>query len=222
MEFLVVVGVAVAATVALMVLRRARQRRIAMRRLLAERGWSSVRDGETTIIAPADNAWALRMTQSFAAQQNSSTRIVTTTWSAASPCSSGGAVIAGPTPPEPMRQLAVQLIGSIPPDSKVGGWLGLARVGNGEPLRHLPSVDARLLALATGASVPLGSLSGVADAVQSWTTSYSSERAQPTITFDSRGVLVRVRVDVLKSVDQLVAFVDLAKSCAASLATFAR
>lgn len=121
-----------------------------------------------------------------------------------------------------MRQLAVQLIGSIPSDSKVGGWLGLVRVGNGEPLRHLASVDARLLALGTGHAGRLGSLSGVAAAVQSWTASYSSERAQPAITFDGQGVLVRVRVDVLKSVDQLVAFVDLGQSCATSLATAAR
>lgn len=222
MELLVILGVVAATVITVVAVRRYFQRRGAVRMLLAERGWSSVRDGEATVITPHDNSWVLRMTQSFAAQQTGSTRIVTTTWSAPSPRSADGAVIVGPTPPEPMRELAVQLIGSIPPNGKFGGWLGLAHVGKGEPLRHLTSVDARLLALSTGHPGQLGSLSGVAAAVESWTTSYSSERAQPAITFDGEGVRVRVRVGVLKSVDQLVAFVDLGHSCASSLATDAR
>ncbi len=220
MELLLTIGAAIVVGVLVLLALRVRARRAALRRFVADHGWASARDGEATVVTPSDGAWSVRMTRSFATQQTVKTQIVVSTWTSGTPRAISGAVVVGPSPPEPMRTLAVNLIGSL--DPKMSGWLGLARVGDGAPLRHLPSVDHRLLALATDSAGPVGALTEVANAVANWCTEHRSEREQPAVTFGTDGVTVRVRIDVLRSTDQLAAFVDLGKRCAAALDGVAR
>lgn len=217
MEIAIALTLAAAVVAGLLVGWQARQRRVAVRKLCDERGWIFTREGECTVVTPGDSSWIVRMTQSYAAQQSSTTRIVTSVWSAESPRVHQGALIAGPTPPDPLRDLAVQLVGSVQPHSRLSGWLGLARVGDGMALRQISAADSRLLVFGTGELKRASFLSGVADAVDVWTADYSSEREQAAVRFDEQGVQVRVRVNVLRSADQLAAFVELGTRCAASL-----
>ena len=196
-------------------LARSRRRRAHFDALLGERGWARLRDGGTTIVRPEHDDWEVRTTRSFAAQQTPpTTHIVISTWSSASPCRSTGAVLAGPSPPGPLREMAIGLIGSL--DGRTRGWLGLGRVGGGAPLRALDAADPRLLVLATTDDEVPG-LAGVADAVSAWCASYPAERDQPAVTLDADGVTVRVRTDVMQAPLRLQAFVELGLACRAAL-----
>ena len=159
--------------------------------MFQQRGWTSYQDGDVTVVTPADGSWTVRKTRSFTTQDSSSTQIVESIWTANVPRVSGGTVVVGPTPPEQLRELTIHMIGAL--DGRMRGWLGIARVAGGETLRHLPSVDVRLLGLATDDAGAVGPLTGVADAVAGWCASYGSEREQPAVTFDAAGVRVRVR-----------------------------
>lgn len=208
--------VAVAAAVAGVIMARAARQRALFDRLLGQRGWARSRDGETTTISPHTGEWAVRMTRSFASQQLPTTHIVTSVWTAASPLNLDGTLIAGPTPPAPLRDLAVGLIGTVNP--KVGGWLGLNHVEAGAPWQQVASADPRLLVLASDGIGPVGTLSGVADAVARWCSNYGGDREQPAVVIDSAGVSVRVRMDVLQSAAHLMAFVELGEQCRGALA----
>ncbi|MCX2932199.1 hypothetical protein ORI20_18150 [Mycobacterium sp. CVI_P3] len=195
---------------------RARRRRARFDALLGERGWTRLREGDCTTVRPEHGDWEVRTTRSFAAQQSPpSTHIVVSTWASAWPGHPGGAVLAGPSPPGPMRDMAIGLIGSL--DGPLRGWLGLTRVGGGARLRPLSSADPRLLVLATvDGEVP--GLAGVADAVSTWCARYGGERDQPAVTLDTDGVTVRVRSDAMHSPERLLAFVELGMACRTALA----
>lgn len=211
-----VVVVAVVVAVAGVIVVRAARRRAQVDRLLGERGWGRSRDGETITVRPHSDEWAVRMTRSFASQQMPTTHVVTSVWTASSPLNLGGSLIAGPTPPAPLRDLAVGLIGTV--NAKMGGWLGLTRTGAGAPWRQVASADPRLLVLVTDGCGPVGTFSGVADAVAHWCSNYGRDREQPAVIVDSDGVSVRVRVDVLQSAAHLTAFVELGEQCRGALA----
>lgn len=123
-------------------------------------------------------------------------------------------MLAGPSPPGALRELAIGLIGSL--DGPLPGWLGLTRVGGGARLRPLSSADPRLLVLAT-ADDDVPGLAGVADAVSAWCARFRAERDQPAVTLDTDGVTVRVRTDAMQAPDRLLAFVELGLACRAAL-----
>jgi len=81
------------------------------------------------------------------------------------------------------------------------------------PLRAVPSVDERLLVFATDGYGCAGALTDVADAVSAWCEVYPAEREQPVVSINDAGIGVRVRIDVLRSIEQLEAFVDLGIRC---------
>ena len=124
-------------------------------------------------------------------------------------------MVVGPAPPPELRDLTVALLGSATP--AMTRWLGIDRVSGGRPLAPLSGVDDRLLAFATDGYRPVGQLNGVADAISAWCSVYRSEREQPAVSVDDTGISVRVRIDVLRSVQQIETFVELGLRCRDSL-----
>ena len=123
-------------------------------------------------------------------------------------------MIAGPTPPGPLRDLAVNLIGAL--DGPMSGWLGLTRVDAGNALRQVRSADPRLLVFTTGDG-PVPDLTRLADAVCSWCARNDGERDQPAVSFGADGVTVRVRSDVTQSPQRLAEFVEFGLACHTAL-----
>lgn len=188
------------------------RKRAAFRSGLAQRGWQLLRRGQTSTVVPAAGDWQVTMTRSYAAQMTPpSTRIVTTVWTAATPAVQGAALIVGPAPRAELRDLAGELIGSAP--AAMTRWLGIDRVSGGLPLHAVPSVDPRLLAFATENYDLPGALTGIADAVSAWCEVYTAVREHPVVVVNDAGFCVRVRTDVLRSLDQLDAFVELGNRC---------
>ena len=81
----------------------------------------------------------------------------------------------------------------------------------------MPSADDRLLVFATDGYGPVGALSEVADAVGAWCATHPAEREQPVVSINGAGVCVRVRTDVLRSVEHLTSFVELGTRCRDSI-----
>ncbi len=188
------------------------RRRAAFRSALAQRGWRRFEHGENTTVVPADDDWTVTMARSFAAQMSPpSSHVVTSVWSAPTPAVKAAALIAGPAPDPGLRELAAGLLESATP--AMTHLLGIDRVADGRPLRAVPSADQRLLAFATDDYGPAGSLTDLAEAVSAWCTVHRAEREQPVVSIDENGVRVRVRVDVLRTVEHLDAFVDLGTRC---------
>lgn len=205
----------VAAVLVSAVVARSRRRRARFDAALGEQGWTQLREGDSTIVRPQRGDWEVRSTRSFAVQQTPpTTHIVVSTWSSEWPRRPAGAVLAGPSPPGALRELAIGLIGSL--EGPLPGWLGLTRVGGGTRLRALGSADPRLLVLTTGDDGVPG-LAGVADAVSAWRERYPGERDQPAVTLDTDGVTVRVRTDAMQAPERLLAFVELGLGCRAAL-----
>lgn len=200
-----------------LILRSRARKRAALQLLLDERGWNARRDGEITTVSPATDDWALRMQRSFATQQPvPGTHVVTSTWTAPTPRMGSGALLVGPSPPGPARAIAVALIDSL--DPKLAGWIGMGRVGDGQPLQHVLPADPRLLVLGTADAGAPGTLVAVADAVEEWCARYDSEREQPALSLSGGGLEVRVRVDVMSSATRLAHFVALCEKCRAAVA----
>lgn len=208
--------VAVALILAAGVLLWSLRRRAAFRSALEKRGWRYSRGGETATVVPATGDWTVTMTNSYAAQMSPpSSRVVTTVWTAPTPALQSAALIAGPAPRPELRDLAAQLIGSA--TATMAHWLGIDRISDGRPLHAVPSADDRLLVFATEDYRFPGPLTDVADAVSAWCRLYPAEREQPVVSIDDAGVRVRVRTDLLRSVEQLDAFVDLGIRCRAAI-----
>lgn len=207
---------AVALMLAAAVLSWSLHRRAVFHSGVTQRGWQLSKDGETTTVVPATGDWTITKTHSSAAQMSPpSSRVVTTVWTAPTPAVHTAALIAGPAPrPEP-RQLAAELLGSA--TAAMTHWLGIDRVSGGLPLRAVPSVDERLLVFATEGYGSPGALTEVADAVSAWCEVYPAEREHPVVSINDAGVCVRVRTDVLRSTEQLDAFVDLGMRCRLAL-----
>ncbi|MDZ7886118.1 MAG: hypothetical protein U5N53_25900 [Mycobacterium sp.] len=217
MEFVALVVVGFALAGCLLVLRARARKRAAVQRLLDEHGWAVHRDGEITTLTPATGDWAVRSRRAFAVQQSvPGTHIVTSTWSAPTPRMGSGALLVGPSPPGPARAIAVALIDSL--DPKLAGWIGMGRVGGGQPLQHVLPADPRLLVLGTAEAAAPGTLVAVADAVEEWCARYDSEREQPALSLSGDGLEVRVRVDVMSSAARLAHFVALCEKCRAAVA----
>ena len=188
------------------------RRQARFRSALAHRGWELTRSGDQTTVIPATGDWTVTMSRSYAAQMSPpSTHVVVSTWTSPIPTAPGAAMVAGPAPPAQLRDLTAALLGSMTP--AMNHWLGIDRVGGGRPLSAVAGVDDRLLAFATAGYHPGGSLAGVADAVSAWCSRYGSEREQPAVSIDDTGVRVRIRADVLRSADQIDAFVELGLRC---------
>lgn len=203
---------AVALLVAGAVLWWSLRRRAAFRSALTQRGWQLSRHGDTTTIVPDTGDWTVTMTRSYAAQMSPpSSHVVTTVWSAPTPAVQAAALIAGPAPPPELRGLAAELLGSA--TAAMTRWLGIDQVSGGWPLRAVPSADERLLVFATEGYGAPGTLTEVAHAVSAWCEVYPDEREQPVVSINHAGTGVRVRVDVLRSVEQLDAFVELGMRC---------
>ncbi|GJF11761.1 hypothetical protein NGTWS0302_12040 [Mycolicibacterium cyprinidarum] len=210
----VVVGVTL--LIAAAVLTWSLRRRAAFRSTLTQRGWQLSKHDEATTVIPATGDWTVTMTHSYAAQMSPpSTHVVTTVWSAPTPATPAAALIAGLAPRPELRELAAELLGSATP--AMTHLLGIDQVSDGRPLRAVPSVDERLLVFATEGYGSPGALTDIADAVSAWCEAYPSEREQPVVSINDAGVAVRVRTDVLRSVEQLDAFVDLGKRCRSAL-----
>ncbi len=200
--------VVVAASIAVWQVRR----RAVFRAALASRGLQISRSGNDTIVKPDVGDWSVTMTRAFVSQMSPpGTHIVVSTWTSPTPRTTGAVLVVGPAPPPELRELTIALLGSATP--AMTGWLGIDRVSGGRPLEPVPSVDHRLLAFATAGYPSRGELSGVASAVTEWCSRYGTEREQPAITFDETGVRVRVRADVLRSLDQVEAFIELGTRC---------
>lgn len=188
------------------------RRRRAFRAALAQRGWQCFRDGETTTVVPVHGDWTVTMCRSFAGQMSPpSSHIVTSVWSAPTPAVRTGALVAGPAPDPESRDLAANLLGSATP--AMTRLLGIDRVADGRPLHAVPSTDHRLLVFATDGYGPTGALTGVAEVVSEWCAVHTAERERPVVTIDDNGIRVRVRSDVVRSVEQLAAFIDLGLRC---------
>jgi hypothetical protein len=188
------------------------RRRAAFRAALAQRGWHRIERGEIATVVPTDDDWTVTMTRSFAAQMSPpSSHVVTSVWSAPTPAVKAAALVAGPAPAPGLRELAAGLLESATP--AMTQLLGIERVADGRPLRAVPSADPRLLVFATDGYGPAGSLTDLADAVSAWCTVHRAEREQPVVSIDDNGVHVRVRTGVLRTVEQLEAFVDLGTRC---------
>jgi hypothetical protein len=191
------------------------RRQAQFRSALAHRGWEPARSGDQTTVVPATGDWTVTRSRSFAAQMSPpSSHVVVSTWTSPIPTAQG-AIVAGPAPPAELRDLTAALLGSVTP--AMTHWLGIDRVGGGRPLSPVPGIDDRLLAFATAGYHPGGSLAGVADAVSAWCSRYGSEREQPAVSIDDAGVCVRIRADVLRSADQIDAFVELGLRCRGAL-----
>lgn len=193
-----------------------RRRRAAFAAVLSERGWQLSRSGDDTTVVPAAATWALTMTRSYAAQMSPpSTRLTVSKWRAPIPHTAGPVLVIGPAPPAEIRDLAESLINSATP--RTARWLGMDRVTDGRRLITVRGTDDRLLVLSTDGYRPADMLTDVADAISTWTAVYRSDREQPAITVDNTGICVRVRVDVLGSLQQMDAFVALGQRCQAAL-----
>ncbi len=204
----IAVALIVAAAVAAWWLRR----RAAFASALAQRGWRRYERGEITTVVPTDDDWTVTMDRSFAAQMSPpSSHVVTSVWSAPTPAVKAAALVAGPAPDPEVRGLAAGLLESATP--AMTHLLGIDRVADGRRLRAIPSADQRLLAFATEGYGPAGSLTDLAEAVSAWCAVHRAEREQPVVSIDDNGVRVRVRTDVLRTVEQLEAFIDLGTRC---------
>lgn len=193
-----------------------KRRRAAFHSALAQRNWQLSRSGEKTVVVPGTGAWTLTMTRSYAAQMSPpSTHIVASTWEAPNPRTPGPVMVVGPAPAAELRDLTVTLLGSATP--AMTHWLGIDRVSGARPLAPVPGVDGRVLALATDDYRPNGKLADVAEAIGTWCSVYGAEREQPAVTIDDTGICVRVRVDVLRSLDVVDAFVELGLRCQGAL-----
>lgn len=192
------------------------RRRALFRSALTQRGWQLSRHGETTSVFPTGADWTIEMTRSYAPQMSPpSSRIVTTVWTAPTPAVQEAALIAGPAPRPEVRKLAAELVGSA--TALMTRWLGIDRVSGGRPLREVESTDQRLLVFATEGYGDTGPLTDVAEAVSRWCEAYPKEREHPVVSVNDAGVCVRVRTNVLRSVEQLDAFVDLGMRCRAAI-----
>jgi len=212
MDLIVVVAAAAVLALTAVATGRWMRRRAVIRSALAHREWQLSRSGDQTTVIPATGEWTVTMSRSFAAQMSPpSSRVVVSTWTSPTPRTGGAALVAGPAPSPELRDLTVALLGSVTP--AMTHWLGIDRVGGGRPLSPLTGVDDRLLAFATAGDRPAGSLTEVADAIGAWRTRYDAEREQPAVSIDETGVCVRIRTDVLRSVDQIDAFVELGLRC---------
>ncbi len=188
------------------------RRRAALRSAPTQRGWRCFRDGETTTLVPDDGDWTVTMTRSYAAQMSPpSSHLVTSVWSAPSPNAQAATLVAGPAPDDQMRDLAVSLLSSATP--AMTRLLGIDQVADGRPLRAVSATDPRLLVFATDGYGPAGALTDLAEAVSAWCSVHRTEREQPVVSIDDSGVRIRVRTDVLRSVQQLDAFVALGLRC---------
>ena len=192
------------------------RRRASFHSALQQRGWRITTSGDDTVVVPITGDWTLTMSRSFAGQMSPpSTHIVTSIWTSPTPATLGAVLVAGPTPPGLLRELATGLMGSAPP--AVTRWLGLDRFSGGRPLQALPTMDERLLVFATDGIGPTGKMRTVADAISDWCATFDTERAQPVLTIDKSGISVRVRTDVLESVTMADAFVNLGLRCRGAL-----
>ncbi|CAN5467054.1 hypothetical protein BH11ACT7_BH11ACT7_17900 [soil metagenome] len=211
------VGLAAAVMLALGIGVVAAQRRARIGALMSAHGWVRSRRDDTTTITAGDDSWAVEITRSFASQQSPpSTHIVTSTWTDAAPRRSSLALVAGPSPPPEMRDIAISAFAALP--GRLKGWLGMTRPVAGAGLQIAEEVDPRLLAFVTeGQAHATGSLTAMADAVDTWCGNYGREREQPAVSLNAEGIQIRVRVDVSRSPAQLSAFVDLGRRCRAAL-----
>ncbi|MFV0495834.1 hypothetical protein [Mycobacterium sp.] len=217
MELAAVLAAVAAATLVAVVIVGARKRRQAeFAGMLEQRGWMSLRAGETTTVTPRSGGWVVRMTRSYAAQQSTRTHIVTSSWSSPSPKTAVGSALVGPSPPGPLRELAVGLLGSMP--DRMAGWLGMDRLDDGKRLRPKDIDDQRLLALATDDMADVGRMLVLASTVEDWCARHPAEREQPVVSISGEGVQVRVRCDVLSSATFLQDFVAFGQRCQALLA----
>lgn len=188
------------------------RQRAAFRSALAKRGLQVSLRGDETTVTPETGDWTVSMTRSFAAQMSPpGSRITVSTWTSPTPRVAGAVLIVGPAPPPELRTLTVALLGSTTP--AMTNWLGIDRVSGGRPLESVSLVDDRLLAFSTAGYPHPGHLTGMADAISAWCSRYGSEREQPAVTVDDNGVRVRVRYDVLRSLKQVDAFVELGLRC---------
>ncbi len=179
---------------------------------LEQRGWNLTTNGDKTVVVPVTGDWTLTMSRSFAAQMSPpSSHIVTSVWTCPTPATLGPVLVAGPAPPAELRKLAAGLVGDAPP--AITRYLGLDRVTGGRPLKEIPAMDERLLVFASDGLGPLGTMGAVADAITEWCSTFTSERDQPVLTMDKSGLSVRVRSDVLRSVETADAFVNLSLRC---------
>ena len=197
------------------------RRRAAFRSALAQRGWQLSRHGQTTTVVPTSGDWTVTLARSYAVQMSPpGSRVITTVWGAPTPAVQAAALIAGPAPRPELRDLAAQLLGSA--TAAMTQLLGIDRVSGGRPLRAVSSVDERLLVFATEGYDSAGyrwagALTNVADAVSSWCEVYPAEREQPVVSINDAGIGVRVRIDALRTIEQLEAFVDLGIRCQAAI-----
>ena len=188
------------------------RRRAAFRSGLTQRGLQLDRRGDDSIVTPESGDWSVTMTRSFASQMSPpSTHIVVSTWTSPTPRVTGAVLVMGPSPPPELRELTITLLGSATP--AMTGWLGIDRVSGGRSLQPVPAADHRLLAFATAGYRPSDDLAGIAEAISGWCSRYGSERDQPAVTVDEDGVRGRVRTDVLRSLDQVDAFIELGLRC---------
>ncbi|MDY6998410.1 MAG: hypothetical protein SW019_17555 [Actinomycetota bacterium] len=188
------------------------RRRASFHAALQQRGWHVSTEGDDTVVVPVTGDWTLTMTRSFASQMSPpSTHIVTSIWTCPTPATLGAVLVAGPAPPPELRELAADLIGGAPP--WISRLLGIDRVSGGRPLQPVTGKDDRLLVFASDGIGPTGTLRPVADALAEWCAVFTAEREQPVLTMDRSGLSVRVRVDVLDSVETADAFVNLGLRC---------
>ncbi|MGB0961275.1 MAG: hypothetical protein ACPGVY_01100 [Mycobacterium sp.] len=191
------------------------RRRARFRAAVEHRGWQLSRSGQTTTVVPATGDWTVTLTRSYAVQMSPpGSRVITTVWRAPTPAVQAAALIAGPAPDPELRDLAAELLGSA--TAVMTRWLGIDRVSGGRPLSSVPS-DARLLVFATEGYGSVGALTDVAEAISAWCEVYPAEREQPVMSINDAGIGVRVRTDVLRSVEQLDAFVDLGLRCGGAI-----
>lgn len=210
------VVVAVALLVSVTALTWWLRRRASFQSAIQQRGWRVSTNGDDTVVVPATGDWKLTMSRSFAGQMSPpSTHVVTSIWTCPMPATLGAVLVVGPAPPPELRVLATDLIGSAP--AAMARWLGLDRVGGGRALQPLPAMDDRLLVFATDGIGPTGTLRAVADAICEWCSVFDAEREQPVLTLDRSGISVRVRTDVLASVELADAFVNLGMRCRGAL-----
>ena len=203
---------AVALLVAATVLAWWLRRRAAFHSALQQRGWRMTTSGDDTVVVPATGEWTLTMSRSFAGQMSPpSTHVVTSVWACPTPATLGPVLVAGPAPPSELRELATELVGSA--NAAVSRLLGLDRFTDGRPLRALSTMDDRLIVFATDGIGPSGTLRSVADAISEWCAQFGAEREQPVLTIDTSGLSVRVRTDVLASIETADAFVTLGMRC---------
>lgn len=192
------------------------RRRASFTSALQQRGWRIDTCGDDTVVVPDTKDWTLTVSRSFAAQMSPpGTHVVTSIWACPMPATLGPVLVAGPAPRQGLHELAVDLIGSASP--AVTRWLGLDRVSGGRPLEPVSAADDRLMVFATDGIGPIGTMRSVADAISEWGSVFDAEREQPVLILDRTGMSVRVRTDVLSSVETADAFVTLGMRCRGAL-----